>query len=328
MEPDSRRIINVLQAGRAIAAFMVLLHHAGPWVARLGGHFHGLGIFGRGFAGVDFFFVLSGFIIYHSTVEKKRTLMDYARARFRRVMLPYLPIGVLAALIYTAFPAYPYEADRWGWLATLTLLPVQPAPALTVAWTLQHEMLFYFIFGLCYFSGYMWLGLAVWTAAILLGPSGNIPLASINLEFLMGIAVCLLYRRGKGHWLLLLVSAALLICWVLLGAREEQRLIVGFACACLTLQLSLMERRGRITVPAWLVFMGSASYALYLTHELVLPAAARLAGHSRILNFAVCVVACLSAAVAYYWWIERRLIARKSASRVTPPTTRAVSGQK
>jgi len=172
------------------------------------------------------------------------------------------------------------------------------------------------------------LAVAGWTAAILLGPSGNIPLASINLEFLMGIAVCVLYRRGKGHWLLLLVSAALLICWVLLGAREEQRLIVGLACACLTLQLSLMERRGRITVPAWLVFMGSASYALYLTHELVLPAAARLAGHSRILNFAVCVVACLSAAVAYYWWVERRLIARKSASRVTPPTTRAVSGQK
>jgi len=291
---------------------MVLLDHTSDWARKLGGPY-ALGIFGRGFVGVDFFFVLSGFIIYHSTVEKKRTLVGYARARFRRVILPYLPVGLLAALIYTAVPAYPYKVERWGWLPTLTLLPVWPIPALAVAWTLQHEMLFYFVFGLCYFSGYLWFGLAVWATAILLGPSGNIPLASINLEFLMGIAACVLYRRGKGHWLLLLLAGALLIWWGLLGAREEQRLIVGLACACLTLQLSLMECRRRITVPAWLVFMGSASYALYLTHELVLPAAARLAGHSWLVIFPVCIVTCLLVGLAYYELVERGLIGRKSA---------------
>jgi exopolysaccharide production protein ExoZ len=308
MEPDSRRTIDTLQAGRAIAAFVVLLHHIGPWAYQYDRSVPGLGILERGYVGVDFFFVLSGFIIYHATVEKKRSIRGFATARLRRVLVPYLPIGLLAAVLYARFPGLQYEPRDWSWLTSLTLLPLKPGPALSVAWTLQHEMFFYFVFALLYFSRMLWPGLAIWLAAIVLWPTGGIPLNPINVEFMLGIVVAVIYRRGIGHWLLVPAAAALMALWLLLGGLEQQRLIVGFACAILTLEVALLEQKGAIRTPAWLVFMGAASYALYLTHDLVLPVATRLSPHSWPIIFATDLLACLTVGISYYWFFERPLL--------------------
>src|SRR3954453_747573 len=308
MEPDSRRTIDTLQAGRAIAAFVVLLHHVGPWAYLYDRSVPGLGALERGYVGVDFFFVLSGFIIYHATVEKKRSVRGFATARLRRVLLPYLPIGLLAAVVYARFPGLQYEPREWSWLSSLTLLPLNAAPALSVAWTLQHEMFFYFAFALLYFSRLLWPGLAIWLAAIVFCATGGIPIHPINIEFMFGIMAVVLYRLKIGHWLLLPAAAALLALWLFLGGLEQQRLIVGLPCALLTLEVALLEQKGAIRTPAWLVFMGAASYALYLTHGLVLPVATRLSAHGWPLMFAVDVLACLAVGVGYYWFFERPLL--------------------
>lgn len=71
----SPSVISVLQAGRAIAALAVVFHHAAayaeenlePLPAALGA------LAGRGYLGVDFFFVLSGFIIYRTNLGKPPT---------------------------------------------------------------------------------------------------------------------------------------------------------------------------------------------------------------------------------------------------------------
>lgn len=99
MEPDSKRVINVLQAGRALAALAVVVHHAATAARDFVGPFAGVSALRTGRFGVDFFFVLSGFIIYYSTVEKRRGLGDYAWARVRRLYLPYWPVGVGIALL-------------------------------------------------------------------------------------------------------------------------------------------------------------------------------------------------------------------------------------
>jgi peptidoglycan/LPS O-acetylase OafA/YrhL len=233
-----------------------------------------------------------------------------------------LPVGLLAALLYASLPGFAYDTSPWSWLTSVTLLPLRPGPALVVAWTLQHEMLFYFVFCLLYFSGLLWLGLPVWLLAIVFVPSDNIPLASINIEFLMGVYAAVLYRRGIGHWLLLPAAAALLLLWLLLGGLEQQRLIVGFACALLTLECALLERKGAIRAPAWLVFMGAASYGLYLTHELVLPVATGLSPPAWPIIFAINLVACLAAGVGYYWFFERPLLKALRGHRA-PGSTRA-----
>jgi exopolysaccharide production protein ExoZ len=284
-----------------------------------------MGMWERGYVGVDFFFVLSGFIIFHATVEKKLSARAFATARLRRVLVPYLPIGLLTALLYWRFPGLMYDARDWSWLTSLTLLPLTPGPALSVAWTLQHEMLFYFLFGLFYFCRLLRVGLAIWLLAIIFGPSGNVPLASINVEFLMGICAAALYRRGVGHWLLLPAAAALLLTWLLLGGHEQQRLMVGLGCALLALGVARLEKQGAIRTPRWLVFMGAASYALYLTHELVLPVVTRLSPPAWPVVFAMNLVACLTAGAGYYWFFERPLLKALKKYREADPNPAASS---
>jgi peptidoglycan/LPS O-acetylase OafA/YrhL len=134
-----------LQAGRALAAIAVLFHHAvastadftkgmPPIVAWLGSF---------GYLGVDFFFVLSGFIIYHVHQRDGRAnLTRYISSRAKRVFVPYWPVGVGMALVYTLLPNLSAGERHWSWLASLTLLPSVGDPALIVAWTLIYEFLF------------------------------------------------------------------------------------------------------------------------------------------------------------------------------------------
>lgn len=312
MEPDSKRVINVLQAGRAIAALAVVVHHAATAARDFAGPFDGVSVLRTGRFGVDFFFVLSGFIIYYSTVEKRRGPGDYAWARLRRLYFPYWPVGIGIALLYLLLPAVSQGDHSWDWLATLTLFPTG-APALSVAWTLQHEAFFYALFGLLYFSGLLWPGLALWAVAIIAWPDSSMPLATINLEFLMGIAIALLYRRGIGHWLLLPLAGGLVLLWAWRDTGADHSLLIGLACACAILQFSNMERSGAISIPAWLVFLGGASYALYLTHGIAISIIARLVPQTIAAILIAGIAASIAAGIAYYCLLERPLL--RSARR-------------
>jgi peptidoglycan/LPS O-acetylase OafA/YrhL len=247
-----------------------------------------------GYLGVDFFFVLSGFIIFHSTVGRDKTLRDYAVARFRRVYLPYWPIGLAVALLYTVHPFH----QQWSWLPTLTLLPTDTNTALTVAWTLKHEILFYLLFGLFYFSGLLWPGLGVWALCILCGLQ-HLAFAPINLEFLFGAAACLLYRSGKAH-------PALIGCGILIGllyAVYPERLLIGAMFALLVAPIAQLEQNGQFTVPAWLVVLGATSYSLYLVHYPLISAAVRF---SPVLITGVPIA--LIAGFTYWFLVERKVV--------------------
>ena len=118
--------LDSLQAGRGIAALIVVLHHANQAADHF---FHGDGRYDAlnyGYLGVDFFFVLSGFIIYHTASRQLgngRTFNTFFTLRMVRVFAPYLPLGVAFGLLYT-FPIIASEANReWNWIPTLALIP-------------------------------------------------------------------------------------------------------------------------------------------------------------------------------------------------------------
>ena len=97
-------MINSLQAGRFWAAMAVVVHHSvisttafvdePPHIIQ--------SILNFGYLGVDFFFVLSGFIIHYKMQIRSRPVSQFALNRLARIMLPYWPVGIALALVFPA----------------------------------------------------------------------------------------------------------------------------------------------------------------------------------------------------------------------------------
>jgi len=294
-ESGGRDRIDTLQAGRGLASFAVVLHHANL-ASKDFGNSH-VPLFEYGWLGVDFFFVLSGFIIAYSVGDKGAK--TYAWHRFRRVLIPYWPIGIALGLLYMILPSASAGDREWTWLASLTLLPIG-SPALSVAWTLQHELIFYAIFGIAWFTRQYWV-FFVWAGLCLLGSEAT-PLKAINLEFLMGILAFLVVRSGKTSPLFLLPAAIALAAWIYLGASREQSVLLGVAIGLALPGLIALEQRG-MSIPTSLVSLGEASYSLYLAHGIAISIVARLYPSLPIL-----VIAGVAGGLAYYFAVERPLL--------------------
>ena len=296
-----------LQAGRALAALAIVLHHAALAGRDFGGMFAGFKIFERGYLGVDFFFVLSGFIIYHSTAGRQKAPLDYAIARARRIYAPYLPVGVGIAILYFMFPGVSQGDRAWGWTATLTLLPVGKT-ALSVAWTLQHEIVFYALFGLLYFNNRLGSGLLVWGLLIVVVSyvtrAHSIVFDVINLEFIIGVCAAVVASEGRSHWLAWPAALGCLLLWGALGAVQEFSVIIGLGIGLIVPAIVAAERSGRFVVPVALKFLGAASYSIYLVHGFAISFVARMLHDSWPIVWvsSLCGVA---AGALYYLSVER-----------------------
>lgn len=114
-----------LQIGRAVAALLVVLHHATLGsLAFYGEAFDGFWGFGN--IGVDFFFVLSGFIIYwaHKNDEAgRKSASRYWKKRFFRLYPAFIPISIAMLVLYTIFPNLSQGGREISLLSSLFLIP-------------------------------------------------------------------------------------------------------------------------------------------------------------------------------------------------------------
>jgi exopolysaccharide production protein ExoZ len=327
-----------LQAGRGLAAMAVVLHHTDQYVGQqIGGLPPGLSRFmSFGYLGVDFFFVLSGFIIYYSNYARV-SLPDwprrYAESRITRIYLPYLPVGVGLACVYTLLPSVRHADSPWGWFATLTLLPIGPEPALHIAWTLQHEIIFYLAAFVLLWWRKVLLGCILWAILILsLLPRGYmiVPgVSPIDLEFMAGIAVAWSFVR-RVPWPLpiaLPAAAAAFACFfLLLGGDRAYSLAIGLGLAALLPPIVRAEARGALAVGRFLNLLGDASYAIYLVHVPLLSVVVRLCHPLHPLAAAaVGVAASATGGIAYHKLLEQPLLrgARTLMRRSIPRSDRA-----
>lgn len=316
----------------------MVLHHAGQgsraFVAPLPPLVDTLAT--QGYLGVDFFFVLSGFLIW--TVGAGRPAGAFVRARLIRVFVPYLPVALALALAYTLLPGLSASGRDWGWGASLTLLPFPAPPALSVAWSLQHELVFYLWFALLLRLGALGPGLAAWGLAIVglaawggAGRSLGIVLGPLNLEFLMGVVAARGVDSRVPSWACLAVAALGFGGFLASGALEPLSPLAGLGFAGLIVPLVRAERAGALRVPRALVALGDASFALYLLHNPVISLTSRLCAGSQnwVLALAVAVIAALAAGLAYHRLIERpilkqvrRIFMRDASIRTDPATLR------
>jgi exopolysaccharide production protein ExoZ len=274
--PAAQTSLASLQAGRAAAAMAVVAFHAASVVSLHVEQLpHALArLFARGYLGVDFFFVLSGFIIFYANApnaDRPGWARRYAWSRVARIYIPFLPVGIAMVCGYL-FLDWEQGRREWSLLSSLTLLPAGP-PALSVAWTLQHEILFYALFWLLMKMRLLLAGSLVWAglivaASVLYGVRSSVPFSLINLEFLFGMtaAWCFINRRLPSIAMLLTCGSLIIGGFLVLGGNLDSSVAFGLGMALIIAATVEAETAGRLTVARAVILLGNASYAIYLVH--------------------------------------------------------------
>lgn len=290
-----------VEAGRGVAALLVACVHCtlmlgGPSYA---GRLPLFGVFRFGHAGVDFFFVLSGFIIYYihqGEIGERRFLAGYLYKRFARIYPTYWIIMLFFSMVLLYSPTKdPLDDDLKNMISSFLLLPSLRGPVLGPAWTLCHELLFYGLFALLFFGRHLGrVALALWAAGIALnigwiwvsgdalfgGIAGDLVFRLFNIEFFFGIAVARLVL-GQHWWrprTMLVTGVALFLADGLFESYgpalpieyPPRHLIYALGAAMTLYGLVGAETAGTLRVPTPLTRLGGASYSLYLVHVIVL----------------------------------------------------------
>jgi len=277
-----------VEAGRGIAALLVVLYHSAlhvegdvPGSAVLWGlpHF--------GHAGVDFFFVLSGFIIsfvHRADLGRPDRLGHYLERRFTRVF-PFYWLVLGFSLLDTWILHRAHFPGVLEVISNVLLLPQTKDLKVGGAWTLVFELMFYVVFAIAICSRRAGAAvLCVWAACVAAGfflnaapesPALVVVTSPFCLEFFLGIgAATLLSRRTVPfNGLLLIVGltgfALAGLCEVdsrLYGFGATARLAYGTCSFMVILALVERERSGRLRVPRFMAVLGRASYSVYLVH--------------------------------------------------------------
>ena len=308
----SQKKLYGLQVYRGIAALLVVLYHM-TYLSqeRFDYQFLG-GIFAFGFTGVDFFFVLSGFIILYvhgRDLGRPERLRGYFTKRFIRLYPIYWCVALTKIVVILLVPslAKSYEANTSYLAKSLLLIPQENLPIIGAAWTLSYEVLFYILFGITILLGVRWAYrlTVIWVVAIAvvygLNQAGWIPseyyialnfiFNERNLEFILG---CWAARTVINSVVKYAKTMALvgLVAFILLGAYLNHNqmalpfsLTFGLASFLLVLGTASVEMSGGIAWPRPLVFLGDASYSVYLTHVMFLNFFMLIIGRLNVFEF-------------------------------------------
>ena len=335
---SAKRKLGTLEVGRGLAALAVVAHHASISSDAFTSSDHA-SMFHFGLYGVDFFFVLSGFIIYHIHQNDSReygAARRFLSKRIRRIYTPYLPITFALIASYLLFPSLSQGDREWGWFTSLTLMPSNSPPALSVAWTLTFEMVFYLFFLSFFVTRYFWHIVCAWVALVLGAAVLNVdePLSNplvrtalhpLILEFVGGMVAAHLFGRisPARWWVPLCLGLSGVVVFALL--YDPHRVVLGIALAPMVLGLALFEQRYSFRLSNLWALLGSSSYAVYLIHNPLQSIIARFFQAYDIwsLTFAACVLISLAAGVFYHLIYERpmlRTLSQKQRARMPSST--------
>ncbi|KQR73275.1 acyltransferase family protein [Rhizobium sp. Leaf341] len=291
----ARYVVNV-QILRFCAAVLVVFAHVGVEIenrARATGQAFAMWHPLDWGLGVDIFFVISGFIMYylmHDRFAAPGTAKRFLLRRLVRIVPLYWICTTLMLISIVAAGSMINNngLDPAHIIASYAFLPWPRAdgelfPLLSLGWTLNYEMFFYFVFALALLlPKRLGLGLLVASFALLMIVALVVPPAiwplrfwgnSIIGEFLLGILVAALFLRKVRFSLpvssLLVVSGlTLAVLFFQTGSYlTTPRLVTGGIPAVLITAAVVLGRPapdGRLS--RFLALGGDASYALYLTH--------------------------------------------------------------
>jgi exopolysaccharide production protein ExoZ len=262
---------------RGIAAMLVVLHHLYFNETELGPF------------GVKIFFVISGFIMWHTTVAADISSMVFWRRRTVRIVPLYWIFLTLIVVVALSAPQYlkstlitpenivksfffiPYYNTGVGLIA----------PILVPGWSLNYEVFFYFIFGIVLLAKSRalratLLGVILWSLVLLglaLRPENAAAATYTNPDLLLffdGIILAIIYRVNN-------IDSAILgliligVGVALLSIRVSRdfaffETFLGVSPALIVAGTLALEPAVRRAPSLMLHTIGNASYSIYLSH--------------------------------------------------------------
>lgn len=236
--------IDIIQIMRGVAAVMVLFFHMQA-VEQKYTIFSYLDEWtDYGMYGVDIFFFISGFIITWTTVNHAPGVRNSSRFFLRRAIRIYPLYWLITTAVLLLYIIRPdmvnssasHEPDI---LRSYLLLPQHGTPLLAVGWTLVYEMYFYLIF-----------------AFLLLAKRKALP----YLLIIWAVCVCTLHFNGPYTSPLMKIASSLMCLEFIAGA------LLAYAPFIIS-----RKQCNKI-----LLLVGDASYAIYLSHVLVISLLGRI----------------------------------------------------
>ena len=284
-----------IQALRAVAALLVVLLHAfETWGERVDPAAPGVN-WENGAAGVDIFFIISGFVMVISSrrlVDQAGAWLIFLRHRVVRIVPLYwllttgkiLAVVVLGGVILRTGLNFNFVAGSY------LFLPVTDSvghfrPVLPVGWTLTYEFLFYLFFAAA-------LAMRVDVTRIVIPGLGLIAIAALSrteawpawtilfdtivVEFVFGVMLAKWTLRGfrlpPTMARIFILSGFGLILIVPMISENARVLTWGIPAFAIVAGAVSLEPFVALALPRWLLTLGDASYSIYLSHGFVLPA--------------------------------------------------------
>jgi exopolysaccharide production protein ExoZ len=291
--------LNSLQLYRGLASVLVVLHHANIILDRELQQDGSLKIFHFGWVGVDFFFVLSGFIIFYihqADLGRPSQFRSFITKRCLRIY-PLYWLVLFAKILLSLVGDSNSEIFKtsFGRFIQIFLLVPQPGTNLTnfigVSWTLTYEIFFYILFGLLILLkpnisklvGGIWI-VGLLANAVNLLPTERIFLLSFifnmrNLEFIFGCLAAYIVSKSPALNGKFLVAIALSLLTVAVFntkynetaiSSDVATLIYGIPFALTIVGSVIIEKSTPLKIPPFLIYLGNASYSIYLTHGFIL----------------------------------------------------------
>jgi peptidoglycan/LPS O-acetylase OafA/YrhL len=289
--------INELESLRGIAALLVVFFHVPKWNS-----FLNVRIINNGYLMVELFFVLSGFVIFNAYCDNIKTGRDLLRFQFLRFGRLY-PVHILFVLVFLLIEALKYMAQSGFGIVSPNTQPFRennftalvqhiflvqaigpsgsPLTFNVPSWSISVEFYTYLIFGcvaLLGRNGYQYLifSLIAVASVVLLVSAAGFGFEDM-LRCLGGFFIgCLTAVSVKNATLKVSRFASVILFLTIIAFLQFKTskaydvaiyfLTAGLIAALVLQKGGLLNGVLRLRIFVWL---GSISYALYMSHEAV-----------------------------------------------------------
>jgi peptidoglycan/LPS O-acetylase OafA/YrhL len=340
--PTAHKTYRLIQVLRVLAAeFVVIRHVTGLLHGRSAEHQTWM----NGGAGVDIFFVVSGFVMMISSnplIATAHPARTFLARRLERLVPMYWIVTTAKVLALLVAPSIALTGlgGLWHILASYLFFPTRSpegayGTVLVVGWTLAFKLVFYILFAIVVAMRLPRLPTLA-PVLIALAFSWTIPFVvrhgtlhfyanTMQLEFLFGMliasAVPSISRLPRYIGILMAVGGFLpLLLWFSPLLQVWGGILWGIpASAVVAAAIALEPHLGR-HIPKWLLEIGDASYSIYLVHGFVLPVV--------IVLFAHFGGAYTVAATILFSVIASTLVAEVAYRLIERPITQALKGRR